>query len=327
LPGTSYSLRSESLAIRTDANGKRSTLTIPAGETVIAVEGLLAGRRLIHVKWRTEVVLMFSDDLESGGTSYLSDFRTRAGDPPRTAEQNREQALIEHSIGLSASNEELERFAFVAAHDLKSPLRSINALSQILLERNENTLDAESLQLLRYISRSAGRMDALVKDLLDFALTSAERDVEELDLSAIVSAASEQLRESIQESKAIIKTGFERSRVVANEIEMMRLFQNLIGNAIKYCPARTPEIDISSFVKDGSLMFRVRDNGIGIDPKYHRHIFVPFQRLHVQTTIEGTGVGLAICVRIVEKYGGLIWVESELGQGSAFYFTLPKATQ
>jgi light-regulated signal transduction histidine kinase (bacteriophytochrome) len=331
LPGASYKLLSESLAIRTDAHGKRSTLTIPAGETVTVAEGQTSGRRLVQVECKGEAVMMFSDDLEDSAHSYFSDSRSQtrsaSGKSTDSAAQNREQALIEHSMGLSTANEELERFAFVAAHDLKSPLRSINTLSQILLQRNENALDPESLHLLRYISRSAARMDQLIKDLLDFALTSADRDVQELDLSEIVSMASEQLQESIQESKAKIETDFERSRLLANEIELMRLFQNLIGNAIKYCPDKIPEIRSSSFLKNGSLVFCLRDNGIGIDPKHHERIFAPFQRLHGMTEYEGTGVGLAICVRIVEKYGGRIWVESELGRGSAFCFTLPNATK
>ncbi len=129
----------------------------------------------------------------------------------------------------------------------------------------------------------------------------------------------------VDNSNANIRIDFEPSRLVANDIELMRLFQNLIGNAIKYCPDKIPEIEISSSFKGGSLVFCVQDNGSGIAVQYHNRIFAPFQRLHSAEEYEGSGVGLAICARIVEKYGGRMWVESEPGQGSAFYFTLPKA--
>ena len=276
------------------------------------------------MEWKGEVLQMFSDDLESSSNSYFSESRTEVrtagASQITTGAQDREQALIEHSMGLSTSNEELERFAFVAAHDLRSPLRSISTLSQMLLARNENILNAESLQLLRHISRSAGRMDQLIKDLLDFALTSADSGAQELDLSSIVRMASEQLQEIVDNSNANIRIDFEPSHLVANDIELMRLFQNLIGNAIKYCPDKIPEIEISSSFKAGSLVFCVQDNGIGIAVQYHNRIFAPFQRLHSAEEYEGSGVGLAICARIVEKYGGRMWVESEPGRGSAFLF-------
>jgi len=326
--GNSYQLRSDSLAIRTTGDGERRTATVPSGTTGVILQGPIGGRRLVEVDWNGENVLIFADDLQHSEESYCSDERRlRRGVGGRTCwnETNeREQALIEHSMDLAKSNEELERFAFVAAHDLREPLRSIQAMAEVFLERNGSMLDQESAQLLRFILKSAHRMRRLIKDLLDFATIGQEATTTRIETSAVVNLALRELHKAVEESRAIIEFG-QLPPLDANEQQLTRLFQNLIGNAIKYRKDDPPKIRISASLVAGELVFSVSDNGIGIEPEYHEQIFAPFRRLHGASEYEGSGVGLAICQRIVAMHNGRIWVESEPGHGSKFCFTIPGA--
>jgi light-regulated signal transduction histidine kinase (bacteriophytochrome) len=236
----------------------------------------------------------------------------------------RQQALIARLMDLAKSNEELERFAFVAAHDLREPLRSIQAMTEVFLERNGSTLDTESSQLLTSMLKSAHRMRRLIKDLLDFATLGKEAKITRIETSAVANLAVRELRKAVEESGATIEIA-PLPPIDTNEEQLTSLFQNLIGNAIKYRKEDPPEIRISASMAAGELIFSVSDNGIGIEPEYHEQIFDPFQRLHGASEYEGSGVGLAICKRIVAMHNGRIWVESEPGHGSKFCFTIPGA--
>jgi signal transduction histidine kinase len=318
----SYQLQSDSLAIRTANDGKRHAVTIPSGTRLGLLDAPLGARRLIEVVWNSEKVLMFTDDFQEDGQSPPESRTNGNGTTRATQPDGIEQALIEHSLELARSNEELERFAFAVAHDLRAPLRSIETVTQLFLKRNAGTLHEESAQLLDFVVSSAERMDRLIQDLLEFAKVSQQVETSEVDAKAVAELAAQNLQEAVDQSRATI---FIESlpMIHANEGQLLRLFQNLISNAIKYRGEDTPEIHIAASSIPGKTAFSVSDNGIGIDPQYHQQIFDPFRRLHTDSEYEGTGVGLAICKRIVQQHNGRIWVKSKPGEGSTFYFTIP----
>ncbi|HMD47963.1 MAG TPA: ATP-binding protein, partial [Bryobacteraceae bacterium] len=225
---------------------------------------------------------------------------------------------------LRQANRDLEQFAYSASHDLQEPIRTVGIYSEFLAKRHAGSLDSEGLQFLEFIRSGADRMAALVRDLLTYTqIAKLEAGPEVVDCSEPLQSALSNLDVVIHESRAEIVTA-PLPALQAHRIHLQQLFQNLIGNAIKYrSPDRTPRIQVSAERQNGFWQFSIRDNGIGIDPKYQSEIFGLFKRLHGGSEYSGTGIGLAICQRIVERYGGRIWVESELGQGSTFRFTLP----
>jgi PAS domain S-box-containing protein len=229
---------------------------------------------------------------------------------------------------LALTNQDLERFAFIASHDLQEPLRMITAYSQLLIKSHAGEFDREASAFVDNIVSGTTRMRELLADLLAYTEIRSrdEEPLELVDLNAVIEDVKQNLKASMDESGAVVTS--ERLPVVrAYRAHFQPLFQNLIGNAIKYRSARPPRIHVSVQEEGGELRFSFSDNGIGIDPEYHKQIFEVFRRLHGRK-IPGTGVGLAICQRIVERYGGRIWVESRPGEGSTFLFTLPDvATQ
>jgi PAS domain S-box-containing protein len=227
---------------------------------------------------------------------------------------------------LARSNDDLERFAFVASHDLQEPLRMITVYSQLLLKAFPGEPSVEVGMYMEYIVGGTRRMRELLADLLAYSEIGARQDEPSsvVDLNAVLEKATQNLKASIDANGAVIAAA--RLPVVSvEEAHFISLFQNLLGNAIKYRGAQPPRIDVSFEETDGQLRFAVADNGIGIEPAYREKIFVPFKRLHGKN-IPGTGIGLAICQRVIERYGGRIWVESEPGNGSTFIFTLPNIT-
>lgn len=241
-----------------------------------------------------------------------------------TSHRKMEHALAERSEELARSNEELERFAYAVSHDLQEPLRGVTAMTELFLNRTRGMLDAESIRLLDVVLNSAERMKRLIREMLELARTTYDplEEGNEVDTRAIVDQVLQDLGEPIHDSGAeIILDSLPATR--ANEGQLSRLFRNLIGNAIKYRGERAPRIHISASAATGEQVFCVSDNGIGIDPRYHRQIFEMFRRLHSASQYEGTGLGLAICERIVRRHQGRIWVESEPGKGARFYFSLP----
>ena len=224
---------------------------------------------------------------------------------------------------LARSNKELEHFAYVSSHDLKEPLRMITSFLQLLHKRYSNELDEDANEFINFAVDGAKRMNNMINDLLEYSrVGNKERKFEYLQSEKILETALINLKQSIEDSNANI-THDPLPLIFANENMMIQLFQNLIGNAIKYNGKEDPTIHISSDNRDDEYLFSVKDNGIGIDQKHLDRIFTIFQRLHSYDEYDGTGIGLAISKRILQKHLGNIWVESELGKGSTFYFTIP----
>ncbi len=239
-----------------------------------------------------------------------------------TERKRYEEELSERAEELARSNAELEQFAYVASHDLQEPLRMVSSYTQLLARRYKGQLDSDADEFISYAVDGATRMQTLIHDLLAFSrVGTAGKELVPTDTADVFDAACANLRSAIEESGAQV-TSEELPTVMGDRTQLGQLFQNLIGNAIKFRGEGPVHVDVGAERRDGEWLFSVRDNGIGIEPEYAERIFVVFQRLHARAEFSGTGIGLAVCKKIVERHGGRIWVESEPGEGSTFYFTL-----
>jgi PAS domain S-box-containing protein len=234
-----------------------------------------------------------------------------------------EEQLRQAAAALESSNAELEQFAYVASHDLQEPLRMVASYTQMLARRYRGKLDADADEFIGYAVDGATRMQALINDLLAYSRVGTRgHPLEPTDTAAIVDRVISDLDFTIKESRAAVERG-PLPVVLGDSVQLGQLFQNLISNAIKFHGQQAPEVHVTATREGSSWRFAVQDNGIGLDPAYAERIFVIFQRLHTRAEYPGTGIGLAICKKIVERHGGRIWVESEPGAGTTFYFTLP----
>jgi PAS domain S-box-containing protein len=226
---------------------------------------------------------------------------------------------------LRQSNEELERFAYVASHDLQEPLRTVASYLQLLERRYRAQLDRDALEFIDFAVAGARRMEQLIKDLLAFSRVGTQGgDLVPVDSADVFRESLRSLKAAIDEASAAV-TADPLPRVLADRSQLQQLLTNLIGNALKFRAPEAPQVHISAR-RDGRFWwFSIADNGIGIDPEYFGRIFVIFQRLHTREAYPGTGVGLAICRKIVDRHGGRIWLESVPGRGTTFHFTLPAA--
>jgi PAS domain S-box-containing protein len=241
-----------------------------------------------------------------------------------TERKHAEAALHEAHEELKRSNAELEQFAYVASHDLQEPLRMVSSYTQLINRRYGERLDADAKEFMHYIVDGAARMKQLIEDLLAYSRVGTKgKEFREVELEAALKRAVANLRAAIEESGGAV-TWDPLPRVCGDDVQLAQLFQNLIGNALKFRGPGVPRVHVGAVEKGQEWEVCVRDNGIGIEPQYFERIFMVFQRLHTKGDYPGTGIGLAICKKVVERHGGRIWVESALGEGSRFHFTLPK---
>jgi light-regulated signal transduction histidine kinase (bacteriophytochrome) len=242
----------------------------------------------------------------------------------RTLAERMMRSLQESQTELARSNAELERFAYVASHDLREPLRTITGFLGLLARRHGWRLDDEGREFLDHAVAGAKRMDALIAELLEYSRTGrGDTAPEPTDLGGAWSVAVRNLSAAIADAEAEVTCG-PLPVVMADRGEMVQVLQNLLGNAVKY-GGPAPRIHLEAIRRGGEWEISISDDGPGIDPRHHDRIFVLLQRLHRHDEIEGTGMGLAICRKIVEGHGGAIWVDSERGEGATFRFTLPAA--
>jgi PAS domain S-box-containing protein len=265
------------------------------------------------------VEIMLSPVDSSSGmlvTAAIRDITERRRSAERLAKTVRE---------LKRSNEELQQFAYVASHDLQEPLRMVASYTQLLSERYKGRLDSDADEFIGFAVDGANRMRALIEDLLAYSRAGANgRVLLEISSEVSLNDAKSILHAAIEESGAVV-THDALPRLTTDSVQLSQILQNLIGNAIKYRGDDAPQVHISAHKSNSTeWIFSVRDNGIGIEPEHFDRIFVLFQRLHGREEFTGTGIGLAICTKVVEQLGGRLWVESQLGRGSTFYFTLPQ---
>jgi signal transduction histidine kinase len=240
-----------------------------------------------------------------------------------TERQRAEKGLKETLGELARSNAELEQFAYIASHDLQEPLRMVSSYVQLLARRYQGKLDTDADEFIGFAVDGAKRMQGLINDLLTYSRVGTKgKPFETTDCNRVLSEALLNLSAATEESGAVI-TNDNLPTVMADKTQMVQLIQNLVANAIKFHNEDHPCIHVSSEQKNGTWVFSVSDNGIGIDSEYYDRIFAIFQRLHGKSEYPGTGIGLSVCKRIVERHGGRIWVDSEFGKGSRFYFTMP----
>ena len=240
-----------------------------------------------------------------------------------TTRKKAEAHLLQKVEELNRSNEELEQFAYIASHDLQEPLRMVASYTQLLSKRYTGKLDSDADEFISFAVDGASRMQRLIKDLLAYSRAGTKPpDLQNTSSERALEQALINLRGAVAESGALV-TYDPLPVVVADEMQLIQLFQNLVGNAIKYQNSKVPRVHISATASgENKWIFSVRDNGLGINSQYFERIFGVFQRLHKREEFEGTGVGLAICKKIVERHGGAISVESKLGHGSTFFFAL-----
>ncbi|PYU36485.1 MAG: hypothetical protein DMG31_00800 [Acidobacteria bacterium] len=237
-----------------------------------------------------------------------------------------ERVKVERTVGeLKRSNDELEQFAYVASHDLQEPLRMVASYTQLLAKRYKGRLDPDADEFIAYAVDGSNRMQGLIQDLLAYSRAGAIGEaLREISSEKALKEALANLRGTIEESGAVV-THDALPAITTDDTQLAQIFQNLVGNAIKYHGPEVPHVHVSATKNGGKeWIFSVRDNGMGIDPQYFERIFILFQRLHGRTEFKGTGIGLAICKKILERLGGRIWVESQPEKGSTFYFALPE---
>jgi PAS domain S-box-containing protein len=314
------------------------------GKTYNAFEACLVDEDVMHVRNAIKKTLeedvpfvtVYRIKLDNGDVKYINAkalvTKDNDGKPVKMTgvcfditemKRGAEQALFKTNEELLRSNKELEQFAYVASHDLQEPLRMVSSFTQLLAQRYKDKLDQDANDFIQYAVDGALRMQTLINDLLSYSrINTRGKDCTYFDIHAVLGQVIYNLQMDIKEKHALI-TNDELPVIKADESQIVQLLQNLIGNAIKFCNGH-PKIHISAKEDKDCFVFSVQDNGIGIEAEYFDRIFQIFQRLQPREKYAGTGIGLAICKRIIERHGGKIWLESEINKGTTFYFQIPK---
>ncbi|QDU95267.1 sensor histidine kinase [Lignipirellula cremea] len=241
-----------------------------------------------------------------------------------TSTIRRQQKQLQlHAEQLERRNEELQQFAYSVSHDLQEPLRSIGGFASLLTSDYQQSLDDRGRDFLQIINHCAGQLQQMIDDLLEYSRIQTEaKRFRPIDVNGVLVDVKNNLFKRISENKAVI-TSDPLPTLEADPSQMRQLFQNLIGNAIKFRREERPQVHVSAEPWENGWLFSVSDNGIGIEPRFLARVFEVFRRLHTRAEFDGTGIGLSVCRRVVERHQGKIWVESTPGKGSVFYFTLP----
>ena len=275
-----------------------------------------------------QIVLIAARPEKEAAIARVAEERRRQAEAAAVELRQAKVELERANQELTRSNDELRQFAYIASHDLQEPLRSVTSFCNLLKEEYQGRLDEQADNYIERVVQGAKRMKALVTGLLSYSRVSHDEQppLSDVDLREVAADAIANLQSSVQDSGAEISLG-DLPMVMGDRLQLCQLLQNLLSNAILYRGERPPKIHVDA-TRDGNRWeFAVEDNGIGIAPEYHQQVFEIFRRLHCRDKYPGTGIGLAVCKKIVQRHGGRIWVESQPGAGTTFRFTLQATTE